>query len=620
MVDRVIRVDGGGRTIVTPGTDLLAPFARAAQDALDRINEFTTGPAGPAANGRINLAALKAAATTDRYSLYDGSLWTWTTGDFTGQTDDINIVKADATSLATGAWLRDQPKAFLWTDFTSISIPSAITSVTSVGYSVAGKGVARYVIDPDQTTPAASRIRQKSFNNRWFVVDEPEVYATQVGVMLDTVTNDSGPVSGTDDTAALQALLDIAKPVIIEPGKAKITGALTRTQGQPIYMMPGAEIVPTGSAYTALSITNTPGTSSTLSGPWRLSLASRVAAISSRPTINALLWDNPAAQDIEAIAVQGFDGFGLKLLAAWDCAIHTITVSRCGNATNYAFEMNAGANGHCNEGMLSRLQVEESQEKAIYIAAGTLNTSYGTIHSERAYSSSNLGLGNEMWVLSGNCKYRNVRLTKEANAPHASPVVPRAYVGGESLEISLRAEDSIPVRADSTLNTVFRASNLSGPLSTSSGNSGRVTFSDSYAAEIVGNTSGLRIINSQVDLLAPTSSFFVQDSTITGYTDNASARGTWRNVEIVNAVAMIGGFHDFDGHFIGNLIQSSGSMSCIFSDRTYGSGTVASTFLAAPSGGIWSAGQRTYRIIPATGQPKSWVLQGGVGWTSEGNL
>lgn len=93
-------------TIAIDGADLLAPLAVKAQQTLDRINEFTTGPAGPAANTRLNLAALKAAAITDLASQWDGSTWFWAPGNFDGQADDIRIVKANSTALTVGAWVR----------------------------------------------------------------------------------------------------------------------------------------------------------------------------------------------------------------------------------------------------------------------------------------------------------------------------------------------------------------------------------------------------------------------------------------------------------------------------------------------------------------------------------
>lgn len=69
-------------------------------------NTGDTGPPGPAQNFRVSLAALKAAAITDRNSTYDRSLWTWETSNAPYVADDINTVKADSTSLSVGAWIR----------------------------------------------------------------------------------------------------------------------------------------------------------------------------------------------------------------------------------------------------------------------------------------------------------------------------------------------------------------------------------------------------------------------------------------------------------------------------------------------------------------------------------
>ncbi|WP_398457434.1 hypothetical protein [Sphingomonas albertensis] len=64
------------------------------------------GETGLSNNTRATLDELKAAAISDGTSLYDGSLWTWTAGDYTGQADDANIVKAGSTALTSGAWVR----------------------------------------------------------------------------------------------------------------------------------------------------------------------------------------------------------------------------------------------------------------------------------------------------------------------------------------------------------------------------------------------------------------------------------------------------------------------------------------------------------------------------------
>lgn len=73
--------------------------------------EFAPGPPGPSNNTRVSLAALKGAATSDKTSLYDGSLWTWTTGDYSGTPADkidVIVVESDSTPLSVGAWVRQE--------------------------------------------------------------------------------------------------------------------------------------------------------------------------------------------------------------------------------------------------------------------------------------------------------------------------------------------------------------------------------------------------------------------------------------------------------------------------------------------------------------------------------
>ena len=75
------------------------------------------GSAGPSNNTRTSLAAFKQANIADVTSLYDGSLWTWTFGDFS-QTPtkelDNTVVKANSTSLMNGAWLRQKAQGVIF--------------------------------------------------------------------------------------------------------------------------------------------------------------------------------------------------------------------------------------------------------------------------------------------------------------------------------------------------------------------------------------------------------------------------------------------------------------------------------------------------------------------------
>ena len=58
-------------------------------------------------SAKLTLAELKASPPSEGLVLYDNAIWSWANGDFTGQADDVDVVKADSTALTTGAWTRD---------------------------------------------------------------------------------------------------------------------------------------------------------------------------------------------------------------------------------------------------------------------------------------------------------------------------------------------------------------------------------------------------------------------------------------------------------------------------------------------------------------------------------
>lgn len=100
-----------------------------------------------------------------------------------------------------------------WTSFSTLSIPIGTDLVQSSGYSTAGLGAARYALDTDQVTNTTTRFRRKSANGRWFKVAETSIGYTMAGAIGDGVggVSEAGvltPNSGTNDTAAIQALYD----------------------------------------------------------------------------------------------------------------------------------------------------------------------------------------------------------------------------------------------------------------------------------------------------------------------------------------------------------------------------------------------------------------------------
>lgn len=60
-----------------------------------------------------SLTDLKAAATSNISVVYAGSLWTWITGNFTGQADNTTVVKSDSTALSVGAWVRQRASGII---------------------------------------------------------------------------------------------------------------------------------------------------------------------------------------------------------------------------------------------------------------------------------------------------------------------------------------------------------------------------------------------------------------------------------------------------------------------------------------------------------------------------
>ena len=106
--------DNGGnyQFFVEPGTYNIV-FSSPGGTFLDRIRAvpMLNGPKGDKGDtggprALTTLADLKAALTGDDTFIYDSAPFKWTLADFTGQADDIIVVKSDFFPLSTGAWVR----------------------------------------------------------------------------------------------------------------------------------------------------------------------------------------------------------------------------------------------------------------------------------------------------------------------------------------------------------------------------------------------------------------------------------------------------------------------------------------------------------------------------------
>lgn len=176
---------------VVPGTYHLDIYAPNATSFIIRksyvpmnSSKGDTGPIGPqgdtGANGSAaaSLAQLKSAPTDGPDIMYDSSVWSWTSGNFSGQADDANFVASNLSGkpLSNGAWVRKNtpivtsssalatqaarsvtiggiiglsPGTFIGTDIQSRreSVEGA-SMITSVINPVSVNGVALRLIDP----------------------------------------------------------------------------------------------------------------------------------------------------------------------------------------------------------------------------------------------------------------------------------------------------------------------------------------------------------------------------------------------------------------------------------------------------------------------------------------
>jgi hypothetical protein len=135
----------------------------------------------------------------------------------------------------------------------------------------------------------------------------------------------------------------------------------------------GPGLLATGSGYTAVLLAGYPQ-------HVRFALYGNNAG--SRPAINGVCMQNPAMGVIQHIRVYGLAGFGVKINRMWDVIVHTISIEYCGTDSHYAFSMEEDTDA-CNESHITRLQVELSEQRAVFIHPNTLSCSFTTIHAER---------------------------------------------------------------------------------------------------------------------------------------------------------------------------------------------------------------------------------------------
>ena len=187
-----------------------------------------------------------------------------------------------------------------------------------------------------------------------------------VNVLDYGVVGDYNPSTqiGTDDTAALQAAFNSGAAVIFPFScRCKITGPLTATQS--IYMEDKAYIHPTGSGYTALSITPT-----ARSGPFRVVIGDGNAVFNGK----GIVFGDATAQGYTQIQIDLLDARkcsqgGVEVNNIFESIVQKISAYGCGNASNHAVSINSNVGDSTNTSIFNNITVGQSDTNALYISA-----------------------------------------------------------------------------------------------------------------------------------------------------------------------------------------------------------------------------------------------------------
>jgi len=349
------------------------------------------GPAGPSNNTRIDLAALKAASIGDKTSLYDGSVWTWTPGDFSSTPAsrlDKDIVASSSRPLTSGAWVRPQ------------------RSIYAGDFGVRGDRIT------DDTTALQNVIS----------------IAKALGI-------------GIVRTGYLQ--MRTTGPIICDG-----VGLVSDTQG----FGPGdAGLYPEGSGYTAVRLTGfiSDWCLGIFSSAQPTLDANNVVTADPRPNLLGAQLSNAQDQGVLALSrIRWLRVVGLRrgvlIKGMWDTSVDKLSIEYCGGdgADDYALDVqDGGFTGQTtNENVLSYVQVEHAIHRAIRFSANLLSCRIGKVHSERAFAIA----GVQTWsFMGGGCIYDTLRLNASVNG---NPGAPKgtAMLGGSGTQFrSPLIEDAI---------------------------------------------------------------------------------------------------------------------------------------------------------------------------------
>lgn len=483
----------------------------------------------------------------------------------------------------------------------------------------------------------------------------------------------------TDDTQALQKLFTVCQQgfvawVPFNPaggGQIKVTGGLT-FQGQGgIVFEAGAYLAPTGSGYTVLQIGSTI--------PSHLHPFYITVSATGLPALDGVIFGTPTpgavaniqSSNIDYVRVFGLAGKGIEINDAFDCVFTNLSVEQCGTpaaGTNkWAFGIR-NVNTDSNMMAFGHVQVELSNGQAVKIDP-ILGTTIEMLHSERstgdgtnpthdiAGDSLNIeniyggATSNGLWAFRGtNQQITNARLQSD-------DIV---LIGANNHINQSNRFDGLECRnvstflgATSNVDAYYlRSANISGTLNYNNG-SGHLKLEFSTVANVNSNGSGADCefsdcnitgtystsgnsfihVNGGTSANFPAAAFvFVNGATF------ANAFSTSFNQQIISGNCTYGGTATFANNgavfrstganiFSNGITLGAGSPGWVLAWNDRVTGTITAGIQNNPSGAgsnaAFVAGERTYRITPVVGSPKSWActVAGSPGtWVSEGNL
>lgn len=217
---------------VDDGADVIKPDDLTVLQAgrwIYEVGGFAAGPTGPANSTFTTLAALKAApANNYSYILAANSrqdVYTYVTGDFTGQVDEFNIIKLDGVPLATGALKRVDSVLF------------------AANFGVYGNAVADDTIPYQNFLDLCSMLGRRAEAGGLKIRTTGPLYANNVAVSFESPGLGTGEAgiypSGSDYTAITFAgQCSIVQVTVIGSGGVGIT---RDEMDRPIGVIPGSD-------------------------------------------------------------------------------------------------------------------------------------------------------------------------------------------------------------------------------------------------------------------------------------------------------------------------------------------------------------------------------------------